>query len=107
MSENRIGSGAWSTADDVTCRTDNVEEYAADGGWILYDGTIQCGQGGTGIVHGTWRLAASDTKVVYTYEGASSEYEATVELMTETQLILTYSTGATSGMQVRSSYEKN
>ena len=106
MSEGRVGSGTWSAVDDVSCRTDNVEEYDADGGWVMYDGTVQCGAGGTGIIRGTWRLAAGDTKVIYTYQGAAGEYESTIELLSDSDLILTQSTGTLSGEQTRNTYEK-
>ncbi|MES2644811.1 MAG: lipocalin family protein [Myxococcota bacterium] len=104
-SESRVGDDEWAELDDAACRLDNTEEYGEDGSWVLYDGTDQCGAG-TGIVRGTWQLAASDTKIVYTYEGAAGEYESTVESLTSTELVLTNSTGDTAGTQVRSTYEK-
>jgi len=106
MEESREGTAAWAPVDDIDCRTDNVEEYADDGSWTLYDGTARCSASGTGILHGTWRLTANDTKVVYTYEGAGGEYESTIELMSDTDLILTHATGTLSGTQIRSTFEK-
>lgn len=85
---------------------DNTEEYEAGCAWTLYDGNVRCGTEETGIRHGTWRLAASDTKVIYTYDGIRGEYESTVETMTETELVLTRSTGETNGRQTRGVYRK-
>jgi hypothetical protein len=104
-SESRIGTAPWQVAGDVACRADNTEEYASDGSWTLYDGTNQCGSG-TGIVRGTWRLEAADTKVIYTYAQYSGEYEATIEQLTDRDLVLSHSTGDVAGTQTRSTYVK-
>jgi hypothetical protein len=106
-SEKRVGTAPWQVANDVACRVDNTEEYAGDGSWTLYDGTNQCGSGGSSIIHGTWRLAASDTKIIYTYEDINGEYEATIEQLGAGALVLTSSTGDTAGTQIRSTYAKH
>lgn len=104
-SESRVGANPWKPASDLACRSDNTEEYGEDDAWTLFDGTNQCGSGAS-IVRGTWRLAAADTKIVYTYERATGEYESTVESLTDTDLILTNSTGDLAGTQTRSTYRK-
>lgn len=103
-SEERVGSTAWQ---DVTeaCQTDDTESYETDGSWAIYDGTYQC-TSGSGIVNGTWKFAASNTKVIYTYEGFSGEYESTIERLTETELVLTQSTGNIAGTQIRNTYTR-
>lgn len=105
-SESRVGTEPWVVSDDADCRIDNTEQYDADGTWAWFDGPVQCGGGGTGVLGGTWRLAASDTKVVYTYEGAAGEYESTVETLTETEMVLTFSTGQIDGLQTRYTFTK-
>jgi hypothetical protein len=102
--ESRTNANAW-VIDTRTCYTDDVEEYAADGAWTFYDGTKQC-SAGTGIKKGTWKLAAGDTKVIYTYQGVSGEYESTIETLTATALVLTQSTGDVNNTQVRTTYQK-
>ncbi|MGV3539910.1 MAG: lipocalin family protein [Rufibacter sp.] len=102
--ESRTGTGNWQNANQ-SCRLDNTEEYEADGSWTLYDGTNQCGAG-TGITKGTWRTAASDTKVIYTYTGISGEYESTIEELTATTLVLTNSVGDVANTQTRVTYQK-
>jgi hypothetical protein len=105
MSEERIGSAAWAAANDAACRTDNTEEYTAAGDFTLYDGTIRCGNG-TGITKGTWRLAAANTTLIFTYVGSKGEYVSTVESLTATDMVLTFATGETNGRQIRSTYRK-
>ena len=74
--EERTGTSPWAVAHDAACRTDNTEEFAANGAWTLYDGTVQCGAG-TGIGHGSWRVTAANT-IVFTYDGVPGEYESTM-----------------------------
>jgi hypothetical protein len=102
--EERIGETDWAPNTADPCVLDNTEEYEGDGSWTLYDGNNRCGT--AGIRHGTWRLTASNTKVVYTYEGIRGEYESTVESLTETELVLTRATGEVNGRQTRHSYRK-
>jgi hypothetical protein len=104
--EERFGAADWAVAKDAACRTDNTEEYAANGDFTLYDGTIRCGIGGTGISKGTWRLAAANTKLIFTYAGTSGDYVSTVESLTATDMVLTFATGETNGRQTRSTYRK-
>lgn len=103
--QERIGTKDWTPSSEA-CRSDNTEEYKAGGAWTLYAGDNQCGGGGTGISKGTWRLAAANTKVIYTYERFRGEYESTVESLTETEMILTKATGETNGRQWRTVYRK-
>ena len=105
-SEERIGTADWAVAKDAACRTDNTEEYGAGGDFTLYDGTIRCGSGGTGISKGTWRLTAANTTLIFTYAGASGEYVSTVDSLTATDMVLTFATGETNGQQIRSTYRK-
>lgn len=104
-SESRFGTEPWMTADDVDCRIDNTEEFEADGSWTLYDGTNPCGSGLT-ILTGRWRLAAGDSKILFSYDDVSGEYEQDIELLTELSLVRTFATGLTNGKQTRNSYDK-
>lgn len=100
--ETRIDTGPWMPGD--ACRTDNTEEYGANGDWTLYDGPLQCGSGDTGIRRGNWRVTAGGTKIVYTYDGISGEYESTIESLTENSLILSFSSGGSG--QSRYTFQK-
>jgi len=102
--EKKINSGNWSVV-SLPCQQDDTEEYSANGTWVLYDGANQCSPG-SGITNGTWRLSASDTKVVYTYSGIPGEYESTVESITDSQMILIQSVGDINNTQIRYSYAK-
>lgn len=104
--ETRQGNEVtWQPAGEP-CKLDNTEVYEADGKWTLYEGTKQCSQG-TGVMKGTWKLAASDTKVVYTYDGVSGEYESSVEELNANKLVLTNSAGDLNNTQYRTVYTKN
>jgi hypothetical protein len=105
-SEERIGSGDWSVSADADCRTDNTEQYDANGNFTLYDGTNVCGGGNDSIARGKWRLEAGDTKVIFTYDGIPGEYESTVESLTATDFVRTFSTGTTDGKQARYTFKK-
>jgi len=104
--QTRTSGADWADIDDLPCRLDNTEEFGADGKWALYEGNTRCGQGGTGVLRGQWRLEASDTKIIFTYDDYGGEYESTIEKLTETELVYTESTGATDGSQNRKSYTK-
>jgi hypothetical protein len=102
--EKRTGSNAW-VLDTRTCYTDDVEEFEAGGAWTFFDGTKQC-SAGTGITKGSWKLAAGDTKIIFNYQGASGDYESTIETLTTDALVLTQSTGDVNNTQVRTTYQK-
>lgn len=102
--ESRIGSGAWQD-ETLQCQLDNIEIYEKGGVWKAYDGTNQCSPG-NGITTGTWKLTASDTKVIYTYDDYAGEYESTVEELTENSLILTHSSGGISSTQFKTSFTR-
>jgi len=102
--ETKTSSTNW-TVDTRTCYTDDLEEYGADGSWTLYDGTKQC-SAGSGITKGNWRLAANNTKIIFTYQAFSGEYESTVETLSETSLVLTQSVGDLANTEVRITYVK-
>jgi hypothetical protein len=102
--EERIGGGPWLPADDA-CRLDNVEEFSSNGDWTLYDGTFSCGGSG-GPARGEWRLEAGDTKLIFSYDGVGGEYESTIETLSDTTLVVSYSTGLTSGLQTRNTYRR-
>lgn len=103
--EVKYPDSEWETSDQE-CRFDNTEEFEEDGTHILYDGTFDCGESGTGIEYGSWRLAADDTQVIFTYDGYAGEYPKTIEELNPDQMILSYDTGLVSGMQVRTTYSK-
>jgi len=102
--ESKTSTTNWTT-DTRTCYNDDVEEYSDGGAWASYDGTKQC-SAGTGIIKGTWKLAAGDTKIIYTYQGYTGEYESTIETSTATSLVLTQSTGDVKNTQIRTTYQK-
>lgn len=102
--ESKTSTTNWVT-DTRTCYNDDVEEYSDGGAWASYDGTKQC-SAGTGIIKGTWKLAAGDTKIIYTYQGITGEYESTIETLTATSLVLTQSTGDVRNTQIRTTYQK-
>lgn len=98
--EIKYPDSSWETSSE-DCRFDNIEEFKPDGTHILYDGTYECGESGTAIAYGTWRLAANNSQVVFTYDGYAGEYPKTIEELDENTLILSWDTGATSGLQLR------
>ena len=102
--ESRVPGETWRPSDYDDCKSDDTEEYSADGEWILYDGTFHCGEDPTGMLKGTWRMAAAGTKVIYTYDLYAGEYESTVEQLTDTQMILSNATGDLAGTQFRNTY---
>jgi hypothetical protein len=102
--EQRTNANPWQD-NALTCNLDDTETFEKDGKWTLYDGLNQC-QPGTGIRTGTWRLTASDTKVIFTYTGVSGEYESTVETLTENNLVLSHSSGDQNNTQFRNTYTK-
>ena len=87
------------------CQLDDLEEYRPNGDWTLFDGANQC-SASTGIMRGTWRQEASNTKIVYTYDGYGGEYESTVEELSENKMVLVQSTGQLNGQQIRYTYQK-
>jgi hypothetical protein len=91
--------------DNRTCYTDDIEEFGSAGDWTSFDGTMQC-SAGTGIIKGSWKFAAGETKIIFKYEGYTGEYESTVETLTENSLVLTQSSGDLANTQVRTTYQK-
>lgn len=102
--EQSTNGGAWSTSSEP-CQMDDTEEYASGGSWTAYDGPNQC-SAGTGIIKGTWRLAANGSKVIYTYSGYSGEYESTVEQLNGSNMVLVYAVGDNNNTQVRTTFTK-
>ncbi len=102
--ETRITGQNWQNLGQP-CRHDDVEEYQSNGKWTYYDGANQC-EPGSGILRGTWKLAANDTKVVFTYEGASGEYDKNVESLTESSMVLLHNAGDLNNTQYRYTFTK-
>ncbi len=102
--ETKTSSTDWKV-DAKTCYTDDLEEYEASGTWTLYDGTQQC-TAGSGITKGTWKFAANNAKLVFTYQGFSGSYESTVETLTDKSMVLTQSTGDLAKTEMRITYVK-
>lgn len=102
--ETRNAQTDWQ-ADDRTCWADDVEEFSENGNWTLYDGTSQC-NAGTGMMTGSWELTASNTKVVFTYDGVPGTYESTVVDLDKENLVLTYSSGDLDHTENRITYIK-
>ena len=103
--ESRKGTATTWTLDARTCYKDDIEEFTKDGVYTLYDGTAQC-SAGAGITRGKWKLESGQSKVVFTYDGYSGEYESTVESLTATDMVLSNSVGDTQNTQTRITYQK-
>lgn len=103
--EKKTNTAAWAV-DPRPCQLDDIEEYSQSGSWVLYDGPNQCSPG-TGIMNGTWRLAAGDGKVIFTFSGVPGEYESTVVSLSSSQMILLQSAGDVNNTQYRFTYTKN
>jgi hypothetical protein len=109
QSETRVGTDAWAEDKDSACLSDDTEVYGADGTFEAHSGTMRCSAGtttDTGVIRGTWRLTANDTKIIYTYQGFKGEYDATLESLDATQMIRSWSTLDTAGTQMRVTFEK-
>ena len=102
--ETRQGSDDF-VIQNAACQLDDVEEYTADQKWTMYDGPNQC-NAGTGITRGTWRLTAGNSKIIYTYDGYSGEYESTVQELTDSKLVVIFSAGDLNNTQYRYTFEK-
>ncbi len=92
------------TQSTESCHFDNVEEFDKDGDYTLYDGTDMCNS--SEIIYGTWELAASNTKIIFTYDFASGEYESDIVKLTKDEMILTWGSGLSTGEQFRATYYK-
>lgn len=101
--ETRTNDGAWQ---DITtsCNLDDVEEYESNSDWTLYPGTNLCNS--ESVTTGSWSLRANNTKIIYTYDGISGEYESSIETITENVLILTQNVGDLNNTQFRFTYSK-
>lgn len=103
--ESKTTNSDWQATNEA-CDLDDTEEFSADGKWALYLGNQLCsGQSGT-VVRGNYLLAASDTKIIFTYTGISGEYESTIESISSNQLVLSFATGLSNGTIVRTTYNK-
>lgn len=102
--EQSTNGGSW-TNSTKSCQLDDTEEYASGGKWTAYDGPNQC-SAGTGIITGTWRLAAGGTKIIYTYSGFSGEYESTVDLLDGSNLVIIHAVGDNDNTQIKTTYIK-
>ena len=102
--EERTAANPWENVTEA-CDLDDTEEYSANGDWALYPGTVTCGS--AAVMTGTWELRANNTKVVYTYDGASGEYESTVESLGSDTMVLTHSAGDLANTQYRTTYIKD
>lgn len=100
--EQNTGNGWVDITED--CNLDDVEEFSPDGLYVFYPGTNTCW--GSLVEYGTWRLAAGDTKIVFTYDEADGEYESTIVTITENYLEITHSTGDINNTQIRKKYSK-
>jgi hypothetical protein len=101
--ERRINDGAWQDI-TVSCNLDDIEEYQSNSDWTLFPGTNTCDS--ESVTTGSWSLRANDTKIIYTYDSFSGEYESTIETITENVLILTQNTGDLNNTQFRFTYSK-
>jgi hypothetical protein len=102
--ETRLSGGSWEDVNEP-CQLDNVEEYQSNGNYTVYPGADLCSPSESTIT-GTWRSAANNTKIIYTYSGYSDEFESTIEELTNTSMVITHATGTISGAQIRDTYQK-
>jgi len=102
--ESKVPPADWQT-ENQPCQLDDVEEYRPTGDWALFSGANQC-SAGSGVTRVTRQQAASNTHIIYTFEGISREYESTVQELTAEKMILIQSTGLTNGKQIRYTFEK-
>ena len=102
--EKRVSDGLWA---DITesCNLDDVEEYASNGNWIFYLGTLRC-ESGSPILKGNWSLAANDSKIIYEYDDYEGQYEKSIETITENVLIVTHSANDLDNSQYRYTFRK-
>lgn len=100
--ESNNGNG-W-TDITQTCDLDDIEEFSNDGTYIYYPGTNTCNS--SLVEYGTWRLAASDSRIVFTYDGYDGEYESSNVTINEGYLEITHSVGDTSNTQIKKKYSK-
>lgn len=105
--EKRFGGvGEWEN-DPTNCRIGSVEEYEKSGKWTLYAAPGAPCPGSSGLPYfGTYRFAASGTKLLYTYDDSIGEYASSVESLTKNTMILFYDTGLTDHREYRYTYSK-
>lgn len=102
--EKSTNGGSW-TDTTAPCELDDTEEYSSNGEWTLYSGPNQC-SAGTGVVRGTWRVAANRTKVVYTYDDVPGEYESTLDHLSGNELVIIHAVGDVANTQYKTTYVK-
>lgn len=88
------------------CDLDDVSEFLPSGKYALYQGVNICEGGDHTVLNGAWRLGSNDTKIIFTYEAYSGEYERSIESFTATQMVLKHATGETVSRQIRTTYVK-
>ncbi len=89
----------------LPCLTADTEEYRANGVWFVAIGDSPCGPG-TDTHEGKWRLEADGTKIIYSNNAASGEFEATVEVLTDNQLVLIRNVNSAGPQQHRTTYQR-
>lgn len=102
--ETTQNGGVWQDTNEP-CKLDNSESYEKDGSWVFYEGPNKCGTGGS-IIEGTWKFAANETKVIYTYSGYADEYESNVDQLTSTTLVLIHGAGDVQNTQFKQTFKK-
>lgn len=102
--ETRVKDDPWS---DITqdCNLDDIEDYASNGNWTLYLGSLRC-ESGLSVRKGNWTLKANDTKIIYTYDDLQGEYEKDIEVISENLLIVTHNAGDLDNTQFRYTFKK-
>ncbi len=98
------GGASW-VVDEESCVNGNVEEFERDGDWTLYAGAPYCDTS-VGSLTGTWRLEASGTILVLTYDAYAGEYIHSVDELTADTLTISYDSDTQEGTVIRLSYSR-
>lgn len=98
--QSKLPSETTWTDSSTTCNLDDTWEFTNSGEIIIYGGSFLC-DGDTNFSNTIYdfKLAANDTKIIFTIAGY--EYEENIEELTETTLITTYALGTTNNAEGR------
>lgn len=91
----------WSVVTD-TCLKDDIEQFKANGDWILDPGI--CGGIDTNsysstvdLMTGEWRM--SSNKLTQEYDGFIGTYDSQITTLNEREMVLTFSLGTTNPLE--------
>jgi len=102
--ERKTGvNGPWSVVSDLSCRMQERQTYGQSGQFSQVSGACS---GSTAGISGTWKLSADQKSITYTYTNYSGEYVRTVEKLNDSELVISWDSGTTTGAYFRASYRK-